>query len=115
MFSLSVTERRRLNWRLRRLIFGAWMLYAPAVGHPQTAGDRSIAVAIEAQVAIITEPGAAQIRGLRVAWPGLIHQFYAQRGFRAAWDRPSVVNDLHRALRDSVEDGLDPKDYYTAE
>jgi murein L,D-transpeptidase YcbB/YkuD len=115
MFSLSASKKTGLTWRLQRLMFTAWILYAVGIAHAQVAGDRSIAVAIEAQVDIITQPDAAQIRGLRIAWPQLIHQFYAQRDFRPAWDRPSVVNDLHRALRDSLDDGLDPKDYYIDE
>jgi len=99
--------------RLNRLIFGASILCAAGVAHSQTADNRSIAVAIEAQIDVLTQPGA-QVRGLQIAWPQLIHQFYAQRDFRPAWDRPSVVSDLHRALKDSRDDGLDPSDYYSA-
>jgi murein L,D-transpeptidase YcbB/YkuD len=101
--------------RLGRLLFGVCLLHAAAVARSQGVADRSVANAIEAQVDVITQPGAAQIRGLSIAWPQLLHQFYAQRNFRPAWDRPGVVNDLHRALRDSRNEGLDPRDYYTAQ
>ena len=112
MSSFSGTVRRALKWHLHRLFLGVSLLYASGVALPQTP-DRSVAVAIEAHVDSISQPGAAQIRGLNIAWPQLIHRFYSQRDFRPAWDRQSVVGDLHRALRDSREDGLDPKDYYS--
>jgi len=115
MFSFSASGRRTLLWRLHRLLIGVCVLYSAGVGHSQVVVDRSVAVAIESQVAVMTQPGAEQIRGLSIAWPQLIHQFYAQRDFRPAWDRPGVVNDLHRALRDSRDDGLDPRDYYSSE
>ena len=115
MFFSSVTGKRALMWRLRPLIFVACMSHAAGVAQSQGIADRSVANAIEAQIDVITQPGAAQIRGQSIAWPQLIQRFYAQRDFRPAWDRPSVVKDLHRALRDSRNEGLDPKDYYTAQ
>ncbi len=111
MFSSSTSGKRTLH----RLLVCACILYSAGIAHAQVAADRSVAVAIESQIAGLTQPGAAQIRGLSIAWPQLIHEFYAQRGFRPAWDRPGVVNDLHRALRDSRDDGLDPRDYYSSE
>ena len=115
MSPFSLTGKRALLGRWHRLLFGACLLHAAGIVESQSISDRSIADAIEAQVDSITQPGAAHIRGLSIAWPQLIHQFYAQRNFRPAWDRPGVVNDLHRALRDSRNDGLDPRDYYTAQ
>src|SRR5688572_14587411 len=105
MFSFSGT--------VLRIFFCVCLFVASSVAHPQASGDRSVAVAIEGQVDVIRQPGAAQIRGLNIVWTKLIHEFYTQRDFRPAWDRASVVVDLHRALRDSRNDGLDPKDYYT--
>jgi L,D-transpeptidase YcbB len=113
MFSFSGTVKRPVTWRLHWLMIGVFLLHAQSTAHSQAAQDRSIAIAIEAQINAITDKGAAQVRGLSIAWPQLIHQFYAQREFRPAWDRPSVVSDLHRALRDSRDDGLDPRDYYS--
>jgi murein L,D-transpeptidase YcbB/YkuD len=113
MFFFAGTGKRALLRCLHGLIIGALILHAAGVVESQDVADRSLANAIEAQIDVITQPGAAQIRGLSIAWPQLIHQFYAQRDFRPAWDRPGVVNDLHRALRDSRDDGLDPKDYYS--
>jgi len=115
MSLFSPTGHRALIRRLRQFVFGVCLLQAAGIALPQGITDRSVANAIEAQVDAITQPGASQIRGLTIAWPQLIHQFYAQRDFRPAWDRPGVVNDLHRALRDSRNDGLDPRDYYTAQ
>jgi len=114
MLFFSVTGKRPLMRRLPRLMLGACLLHAASSALSQGVADRSVPNAIEAQVDVITQPGAAQIRGLNIAWGQLIHQFYAQRDFRPAWDRPGVVNDLHRALRDSRSEGLDPRDYYTA-
>jgi len=100
---------------LHRLVFGLCFLQVESVARSQGVADRAVANAIEAYVDGITQPGAAQIRGLSIAWPELIHRFYAQRDFRPAWDRSGVVNDLHRALRDSRNDGLDPRDYYSSQ
>ena len=112
MFS-SVNGGRAMVRSLHPLMIVACLLHAVSAAHPQGVAEHSVVNAIEAQVDGINQPGAAQIRGLNIAWPQLIHRFYAQRDFRPAWDRPGVVNDLHRALRDSRSEGLDPKDYYT--
>jgi murein L,D-transpeptidase YcbB/YkuD len=104
-------RRNRRQW----LLIVACLLCASPPTHSQVGDNRSVADAIQTQVDALTQPGAAQVRGLGIAWPQLIQQFYAQRNFLPAWDRQSVVNDLHRALRDSQDDGLDPRDYYTAE
>src|SRR4029434_10186578 len=99
MFFYSATGNRVLMRRLHWLVFCVCLLCLISVARSQDVPDRAVANAIEAYVDGITQPGAAQIRGLSVAWPELIHRFYAQRDFRPAWDRSSVVNDLHRALR----------------
>ncbi|HKP59314.1 MAG TPA: L,D-transpeptidase family protein [Polyangiales bacterium] len=75
-------------------------------------GSDAIGSAIEALIYGSIEPEALAIRGLRIAWPGVIKEFYAQREFRPAWDREAAVADLLRALAASHEDGLDPEDYY---
>jgi murein L,D-transpeptidase YcbB/YkuD len=113
MFFFSATGNRVLVQRLHWLVFGVCLLQVGSVARSQGVADRAVANAIQAHVDGITQPGAAQLRGLSIAWPELIHRFYAQRDFRPAWDRSGVVTDLHRALRDSRNEGLDPRDYYT--
>jgi L,D-transpeptidase YcbB len=54
----------------------------------------------------------ASIRGARMALQERVHEFYARRDFRAAWSNPQNAAQLHRALEDSRNDGLDPDDYH---
>jgi L,D-transpeptidase YcbB len=83
-----------------------------ARGMPARASvDSALALALEAQVNAL-EPEAAELRGMKLAWPDLIQRFYAQRAFRPVWDRPAAVQDLLRALRASYDDGLEPEDYH---
>jgi L,D-transpeptidase YcbB len=77
----------------------------------QGAGDGA-AAAIETQVDALMEPDAAAVRGVRIAWPQLIQEFYARRSFRPAWTGAHAAQELRRALRDSALDGLDPRDYH---
>jgi L,D-transpeptidase YcbB len=42
----------------------------------------------------------------------VLPDFYAQREFRPAWVKQAAIEDLFRAIRDSVADGLDPQDYH---
>lgn len=95
--------------------FAAWLLAALLVSGLTRSAARadaaSVALALEAQLQAL-EPQKAELRGLRIAWPELLHQFYSQRGFRPVWDRSSAVAELLRAVRASHDDGLDPEDYY---
>lgn len=86
--------------------------FAPAARARAAADSAAIALAIEAQIYDAFAPESAEIRGLRIAWPGVIKEFYAQREFRPVWDREAALTDLLRALAASREDGLDPEDYY---
>lgn len=75
------------------------------------ADARSVALALESQINAL-EAGMPEVRGLAIAWPDLLHAFYAQRGFAQVWDRAGASTDLLRAIRASHDDGLDPEDYY---
>jgi len=67
---------------------------------------------LQTQVEALQESGPIQIHGAPVAYPGLIYEFYSQRGFRPAWADPRIAGELRRALKDSEADGLDPRDYH---
>jgi L,D-transpeptidase YcbB len=86
--------------------------FAPTARVRSADDSESIAEAIEALISDTFEPESPEIRGLHIAWPGVIREFYAQREFRPVWDREPAVSDLLRALSASRDDGLDPEDYY---
>jgi murein L,D-transpeptidase YcbB/YkuD len=73
--------------------------------------DDPLAVAIASQLDASMHDGAT-IHGTRVALQARVHEFYARRGFRAAWSNARNAAQLHRALEDSRYDGLDPSDYH---
>ena len=79
---------------------------------PATAPAEAAAANLQSQVEALLESGPIEIHGAPVAYPGLIYQFYSQRGFRAAWTDPRTSSELRRALKDSEADGLDPRDYH---
>jgi murein L,D-transpeptidase YcbB/YkuD len=76
-----------------------------------TKGDQ-LAQAIAAELDAWTIADEPTIHGARIALPERLQQFYARRGFRAAWDNARNAEQLHRALTESYEEGLDPKDYH---
>ena len=76
--------------------------------HP---GDPMV-TAIEAQVGALMDPEAPTVRGVRIALPERIQEFYSRRGFGPAWADPALANQLRKALADSYHDGLDPADYH---
>jgi murein L,D-transpeptidase YcbB/YkuD len=78
---------------------------APTKGDP-------LAQAIAAELDAWTIADEPTIHGARIALPERLQQFYARRGFRAAWDNARNAEQLHRALTESYEEGLDPKDYH---
>ncbi|HEY4367505.1 MAG TPA: L,D-transpeptidase family protein [Steroidobacteraceae bacterium] len=82
--------------------------WSPADAQPQA---DSRASAIEQQVATAAQSGASQIRGIPVAWPDLMLDFYQRRQFEPAWTRVDTVTQFLRALEESRDDGLDPADY----
>lgn len=73
--------------------------------------DELLAQAIAAQLEASMHDGAA-IHGARLALQERVHEFYARRGFRAAWSNAQNAAQLHKALEDSRNDGLDPADYH---
>lgn len=96
--------------------FGSWSLalalcFSALSTSAVRADGASVALALEAQLQAL-ESQPATVRGLSIAWPQLLHEFYALRGFRPVWDRGAAVADLLRAIRASHDDGLDPEDYY---
>lgn len=72
------------------------------------------ALAIEALTTQQMHPEATGIRGARLAWPALLHEFYAARSFRAAWGAGRAAAELRRAIADSTLEGLEPGDYHAA-
>ena len=49
-----------------------------------------------------------------IASSTVVPDFYERRGFQLAWVKRSSIEDLFRAIRESEEDGLDPRDYHLA-
>jgi murein L,D-transpeptidase YcbB/YkuD len=78
---------------------------APAEGDP-------LAQAIAAELDAWTTADQPTIHGARIALPERLQEFYTRRGFRAAWDNARNAEQLRRALTESYEQGLDPKDYH---
>jgi murein L,D-transpeptidase YcbB/YkuD len=102
-----------LDW-LVRLVLAALIALAPGSRALAQADKDDPAIALEAEVGALMHPGA-RLRGLRIAWPEQIHRLYSRREFRPAWSDPQIAAQLHRALADSRDDGLDPSDYYLGE
>jgi len=53
-----------------------------------------------------------EIAGERLASTVVLPDFYEGRGFQPAWIDPGARTDLLSALRESRDDGLDPRDYH---
>jgi murein L,D-transpeptidase YcbB/YkuD len=58
------------------------------------------------------DPEVTSIQGARIAMREPIQEFYAKRGFRAAWSNARNAEQLRKALAESYDDGLNPADYY---
>jgi hypothetical protein len=56
------------------------------------------------------DPEVTNIQGARIAMRELIQEFYAKRGFRAAWGNARNAEQLRKALAESYDDGLNPTD-----
>lgn len=69
-------------------------------------------LAIQSELERIMDPDVTSIQGARIALREPVQNFYAKRGFRAAWNQTSNAEQLRKALADSYEDGLDPADYH---
>lgn len=83
-------------------------------GHAPDAGAQTTALsaAIEARLSTATSLAELSIRGQPIAAAAVIADFYTRRGFAPAWTDPRNVDDLLRAIVDSVDDGLEPADYH---
>jgi murein L,D-transpeptidase YcbB/YkuD len=82
-----------------------------ALAQPAPADRDPLAQAIAAEMDTWTtvEP---TIHGARIALPERLQEFYTRRAFRAAWTNARNAEQLRRALAESYEQGLDPKDYH---
>ena len=54
------------------------------------------------------------VRAQTIAALGVIDSFYTRRGFAPAWNEPAKAQALLAAVRESIEDGLIPRDYHVA-
>jgi L,D-transpeptidase YcbB len=82
----------------------------PRLAQPQP--DDPVALAIATELEALMNPGVTAIHGTRLALQDQVQEFYARRGFRAAWGNASNAEQLRRALADSYADGLNPADYH---
>jgi L,D-transpeptidase YcbB len=83
-----------------------------ALAQPAPAQGDPLAQAIAAELDAWTTAAEPTIRGERIALAERVQEFYARRGFRAAWNNARNAEQLHRALAESYAEGLDPKDYH---
>jgi murein L,D-transpeptidase YcbB/YkuD len=87
-----------------------WQLAIAAADAP--AENDPVAMAIASELGALMSPDVTTIHGARIALQERVHEFYARRGFRPAWNNVRNAGQLRRALADSYEDGLDPDDYH---
>ena len=83
-----------------------------ALAQPAPTDDDPLAPAIAAELDALTTAAEPAIHGERIAFTERLQEFYTRRGFRAAWNNTHNAEQLHRALAESYEEGLDPKDYH---
>jgi L,D-transpeptidase YcbB len=83
-----------------------------ALAQPGPAAGDPLAQAITAELDAWTTAAEPTIHGARIALPERLQEFYTRRGFRAAWDNARNAEQLRRALAESYDEGLDPKDYH---
>lgn len=89
----------------------AWAASRVSFAQTPAPADELVAQAIAAQLDASMHDGAT-IHGARMALQERVHEFYARRSFRAAWSNAQNAAQLHKALEDSRNDGLDPEDYH---
>jgi L,D-transpeptidase YcbB len=83
-----------------------------ALAQPTAAEGDPLSQAIAAELDAWTTAAEPTIHGERIALAERVQEFYARRGFRAAWSNARNAEQLRRALAESDEQGLDPKDYH---
>ena len=86
----------------------------PRITFSQSSSDDRdpTALAIQGELDKVMDTDVTSIRGARIALREPIQNFYAKRGFRAAWSQTANAKQLRKALADSYDDGLDPADYH---
>lgn len=88
---------------------------AAAAAPPATASPPAgLPAAIAAQITQLATEKAPAIRGNALAAYVVIDDFYSRRAFEPAWADATRARALLDAIRDSVEDGLNPADYHHA-
>jgi murein L,D-transpeptidase YcbB/YkuD len=93
-------------------IFVAAMFIGLAHAQELAAPPAPASSELQTQVEALLESGPFEIHGAHIAYPSVIYEFYAQRGFQPAWANARTASELRRALKDSEADGLDPRDYH---
>ncbi len=93
-------------------LFVAAMLIGLAHAQEPAAPPAPASSELQTQVEALLESGPFEIHGAHIAYPSVIYEFYAQRGFQPAWANERTASELRRALKDSEADGLDPRDYH---
>ena len=90
----------------------AALLWVACTAQPAPQDSDPLAQAIAAELDAWTTADTPTIHGARIALPERVQEFYARRGFRAAWDNARNAEQLNRALAESDAEGLDPQDYH---
>src|SRR5688500_17516704 len=88
------------------------LLWVACTAQTAPADSDALARAVAAELDAWTTADVPTIHGARIALPERVQEFYARRGFRAAWNNGRNAEQLHRALADSDAEGLDPRDYH---
>src|SRR5262249_6495656 len=83
-----------------------------ALAQPTPADNDPLAKAVAAELDAWTTAPEPTIHGERIAFSERLQEFYTRRGFHAAWSNARNAEQLRRALTESEEEGLDPKDYH---
>ena len=79
---------------------------------PAATDEDAVALAIESELDRLMDPEVTAVHGEHVALREPVQSFYAERKFRAAWSNERNASQLLRALAESYDEGLDPKDYH---
>src|SRR5262249_49317274 len=77
------------------------------------AADAFVSMAVvQVRVDQMRNGGAVRIGGDDLASTVVLPDFYERRGFQLAWTDEAARTDLLAALRESTNDGLEPRDYH---
>lgn len=109
-----VAGRNAVRALLLALSIGAAAGPIAAAAPPAAAIQPGLPAAIAAQITELATEKAPAIRDNALAAYVVIDNFYSRRSFEPAWTDTARAQALIAAVRDSVEDGLDPADYHYA-